>query len=45
MDSQPIENKGIVLFKSAKTLKEMIRDTMPGYVLVNKKELSKAIGL
>jgi prophage antirepressor-like protein len=36
---------GIVSFESPEILKEMIRDTMPGYALVNKKELSKAFGL
>ena len=36
---------GIVSFESPETLKEMIRDTMPGYALVNKNELSKALGL
>ena len=46
VDSYPVkETDGIVSFESPEILKEMIRDTMPGYALVNKKELSKAIGL
>ena len=46
IDSKPIEHdQGIVSFNSPETLKEMIRDTMPGYALVNKKELSEMIGL
>jgi len=36
---------GIVSFESPETLKEMIRDTMPGYALVNKAEISKVLGL
>jgi prophage antirepressor-like protein len=36
---------GVVSFESPKLLKEMIKDTMPGYALVNKKELIKAFGL
>jgi len=34
---------GIVSFESPETLKEMIRDTMPGYALINKAEINKIL--
>ncbi len=45
-DSTPVPfTSGIVSFESPEILQEMIRDTMQGYALVNKKELIKAFGL
>jgi prophage antirepressor-like protein len=45
-ESTPVPfTSGVVSFESPKLLKEMIKDTMPGYALVNKNELIKAFGL
>ncbi len=45
-DSTPVPfTSGIVSFESPEILQEMIRDTMQGYALINKKELIKAFGL
>ncbi|WP_022940097.1 BRO-N domain-containing protein [Psychromonas hadalis] len=45
-ESTPVPfTSGIVSFESPEILQEMIRDTMPGYALVNKEELIKAFGL
>ena len=46
VESLPLkETDGIISFESPGVLKEMISDVMPDYVLVNKKELIKAVGL
>lgn len=45
VDSVPVDrHAGIVSFESPETLQEMIRDTLPGYVLVQRKKLIDVIG-
>jgi len=46
VDTQPLNDKeGVVSFASPDILKEMLRDMMPDYLLVNKQALVNATGL